>query len=166
MKITTIKAMRHFLYENSGFCKNTINNIILALGYSLNGNTDYFIELSSEFESYALHGVNTGFGKFCYLQETIAFFKRNQTDIVNHLENTSDELGIDFFSMVQGFGVFRNSKKPTINQIGRALWGNRKIQPELCALYNVFAWYALEEVARTWLRYLEENPIYRTALSA
>ncbi len=73
------------------------------------------------------------------------------------MENTAKEFGTDIFSMVQGFGVFRNTEKPTPDQIGKALWGNFKRKSEYENLYNVFAWYALEEVAHTWYRYLEDN---------
>jgi len=58
--------------------------------------------------------------------------------------------------MVQGFGVFRNSDKPTPSEVGRALWDSGQQWDDLTNLYNVFAWYALEEVSRTWYRYLED----------
>ena len=166
MKISTIQAMRNYLYEHSGFSKNTVNNVIEALRFPLNGSGQDFIELSSNFESCAEHGADCGIPGFIYYNETISFFKLNQSDIVDHLERASKEFGIDLFSMVQGFGVFRYSEKPTVIQIGKALWGNHKIQPELTQLYNVFAWYALEEVSRTWYRYLEENSAYHAELSA
>jgi hypothetical protein len=66
--------------------------------------------------------------------------------------------------MVQGFGVFRNSDKPTAGEIGKALWDSGRQWPELTTLYNVFAWYALEEVSRTWYRYLEEHPAHKPEL--
>ena len=73
--------------------------------------------------------------------------------------------------MVQEFGIFRyrdiaaTGGAPTPSEVGKALWDSKK-WPELSTLYNVFAWYALEEVSRTWYRYLEENPAYRAELSA
>jgi hypothetical protein len=74
------------------------------------------------------------------------------------MEQTAAEMGTDIISMVQSFGVFRNSGKPAPSEIGKALWDGSQSYPELASLYNVFAWYALEEVSRTWYRYLEENP--------
>jgi hypothetical protein len=68
--------------------------------------------------------------------------------------------------MVQSFGVFHYSDKPTPSEIGKALWDSRKTHSDLTSLYNVFSWYALEEVSRTWYRYLEENPGYRSELAA
>ena len=82
------------------------------------------------------------------------------------MENMVAELGTDIISMVQGFGVFRNSTKPTTDEVGRALWGNVIRGNDLTALYNVFAWYTLEEISSTWLMYLEDNPSVRAALSA
>ena len=162
MKISNIKAMRNFLYENSGFAEKTINNVIKALGYPLQGSSSILKELSAEFENCAEYGANIGFPGFIYYSETIAFFKANRRDIVNHMENLAAELGTDIISMVQGFGVFRFSEKPTVGEIGKALWGNIH-HPELTTLYNVFAWYALEEVSRTWFRYLEEQQAVKAA---
>jgi len=166
MKITNIQSMRNFLYQNSGFAKKTVNNVIEALGYPLQGSGETFLELSGQFENCAEHGANVGFGGFIYYSETIAFYKANSEDIVAHMENMAAELGTDIIAMVQGFGVFRNSEKPTVLEVGRALWGTGKIREELTSLYNVFAWYALEEVSRTWYRYLEDNPACHAELSA
>jgi hypothetical protein len=81
------------------------------------------------------------------------------------MEQTAAEMGTDIISMVQSFGDFRNSDKPTPSEVGRALWES-KTEKDLTNLYNLFSWYVLEEVARTWYRYLEENPSYRLALFA
>jgi hypothetical protein len=166
MKIKNIKAMRNYLYENSGFSKRTVNNVISALGFSLNGSGDIVKDLSGEFENCAEHGANVGFGGFIYYSDTIAFYKANRQDIVDHMENFAAELGTDIISMVQGFGVFRNSEKPTSSEVGKALWGNVSSHNDLFTLYNVFAWYALEEVSRTWYRYLEDNPAVWEKMSA
>jgi hypothetical protein len=165
MKISNIKAMRNYLYENSGFSKRTVNNVIGALGYPLRGSGCVFKDLSGEFENCAEHGANVGFGGFIYYSDTIAFYKANRQDIVDHMENFAAELGTDIISMVQGFGVFRNSEKPTSSEVGKALWGRINSDIDF-TLYNVFAWYALEEVSRTWYRYLEENPAFWEKLSA
>jgi len=165
MKIKNIKALRHYIAENSAFSPATINHVISALGYSLNGSWDSLKELSSQFANCAEHGANIGISGFIYYSETIAFFKANRQDIVNHMETTAAECGMDIISMVQNFGVFRNSDKPTVEEVGKALWDSR-YREELTTLYNVFAWYALEEISRTWYRYLEDNHAYRVELAA
>ena len=166
MIIRNIQALRAYVTENSGFSETTINNVISALGFPLKGSKQTFIDLSTQFENCAEHGADCGFSGFIYYNETIAFFKKNRQDIAAHMEQTAAKLGTDIISMVQGFGVFRNSDKPTPSEVGRALWDSVQEWDELTSLYNVFAWYALEEVARTWYRYLEDNPAVKAELAA
>jgi len=166
MKINNIKKMRNYISRNSTFSERTVNNVIKALGYSLNGSSETVKEISTEFVNCAEYGANVGISGFIYYNETIAFFKKNRIAIVNHIERTAEELGTDIISMVQNFGVFRNSEKPTPSEIGKALWGNQRNFNNSVTLYNVFAWYALEEISNTWYRYLEENPAVRNELAA
>ena len=166
MKISTIRGLQRYIKQHSHFSGRTINSVIFSLGFHpQNEKEGDFIELSAQLENCAEHGANCGFGGFIYYHETISFYKANRKDIVNHIEQTAAELGTDIISMVQNFGIFRNSKKPSAGEVGKALWGSAN-NPELTTLYNVFAWYALEEVSHTWYRYLEEHPTYRAKLSA
>ena len=154
------------LIRHSNFSGRTINSVIFALGFHpQNEKEGEFKELSSQLENCAENGANVGFIGFIYYNETIPFFKKHRQDIVTHMEQTAANLGTDIISMVQNFGVFRNSAKPTVGEIGKALWGSGKSQ-NLTSLYNVFAWYALEEIAHTWYRYLEDNPSVWEKLSA
>jgi hypothetical protein len=139
MKITTISKMRDYVSRHSTFPERTVNSIIEALGYPLTGSGDTFKELSAEFVNCAKHGADVGFSGFIYYSETIPFFKKNRTAIASHLERTAAELGTGIFSMVQSFGIFRNSEKPTPTEIGKALWDSSQSYPELTGLYNVFA---------------------------
>ena len=166
MKIKNITALSAYLVQNSSFTEKTINNVISALGFSLKCSQESVSELSTQFENCAEHGADCGIPGFIYYSETIPFFQKNRQDIINHMEQTAAELGTDIIAMVQGFGVFRNSGKPTPSEVGRALWDRSRQSEELTTLYNVFAWYALEEVSRTWYRYLEENPAVKAELAA
>jgi len=166
MKISSIKEMRKFLIHNSGFSELTIDAVIEALGYSPQGSSAEFRELSALLEQCAEHGADVGFSGFTYYSETIEFFTSHRRDIVSHMEQASREMGIDIISMVQGFGVFQHGSKPTAEEVGKALWDSGETWDELTSLYNVFAWYALEEVSRAWYMYLEENPAYHAELSA
>ena len=166
MKIVTIGKLRDYVSRNSSFPVQTVNNVIEALGYPLTGSGETFKELSADLVNCAENGANIGISGFIYYSETISFFKKNRTAITSHIERTAEEFGTDIFEMVQCFGVFRNSEKPTPSEIGKALWDKSKTYPELTALYNVFAWYALEEVSRAWYRYLDDNPGYKAELAA
>jgi len=165
MAITTITGIKKYLIENSGFAEKTISKVILALDYPLYGRGLYFKELSATFLDCAKNGAQAGFSGFAAIRDTIAFFQENRLDIIAHMENLAAELGTDIISMVQNFGAFSNTQKPTVSQIGRALWCSLH-HHELNHLYNLFAWYALEEVSHTWLRYLEDNPAQRAKLPA
>jgi hypothetical protein len=166
MKIKSIQALRAYVTQNSGFSELTINSVIETLGFPLKGSKRVFSDLSAQFENCAEHGADIGIPGFIYYSETIPFFKFNREDIVNHMEQTAADLGTDIISMVQGFGVFRISGKPAPSEVGKALWDSGQQWDELTNLYNVFAWYALEEVSRTWYRYLEENPTVRAEIAA
>src|SRR5215510_4539462 len=158
MKISSIRGFKSYQNNFSNFTDDTIRNVIIALGFDpVHATREEFKQLSAELENCAKHGADCGFSGFIYENETIPFFIANRQDIVSHMEKTAKELGIDIISMVQNFGVFRNSEKPTASDVGRALWDNSKTWSDLTTLYNVFAWYALEEIARTWYRYLEDN---------
>jgi hypothetical protein len=167
MSITTIHGLQRYVKRNSEFSGRTINSVIIALGYHpLHGTLKEFKELSGIFKDCSEHGADSGFSGFIYYSDTIKFFRKHRPDIINHMEQTAAELGTDIISMVQNFGVFRYSDKPTPSEVGKALWDKSKCYSVLTSLYNVFTWYALEEVSRTWYRYLEENPAVRAELSA
>jgi hypothetical protein len=166
MKIATIKGLVSYLTNNSAFSNKTIHAVIVALGYRLSHSTKKdFRELSQELKEVSEHGADCGWSGFTYYTDTIAFYKKHRQDIVQHMEQTAADMGTDIISMVQSFGDFRNSDKPTPSEVGRALWES-KTEEDLTNLYNLFSWYVLEEVAHTWYRYLEDNPSYRLALSA
>jgi hypothetical protein len=166
MNITTIRGLESHLNNYSGFTDDTIRNVIEALGFDpVHATSEEVKELSTQFENCAEHGANIGITGFIYYSETIPFYMANRQDIVKHMEQTAAEMGTDIISMVQCFGIFRHGGKPAPSEVCRALWDSNKHQ-ELTTIYNVFAWYALEEIARTWYRYLEDNPAAKAALAA
>jgi len=168
MKITkSITGLRRYLKENSGFSGKTINSVIFALGFhALHCTQNEIDELTKIFlrcSEYGAHNDNTG---FFYFDETISFFKKNRVDIVTQMENTAEEIGTDIISMVQNFTIFCNKEKPTVSQVGRALWDRSKTYNELTELYNVFALYTLEVISNTWAKYIEENQKVKETLAA
>ena len=153
MAISTIKGLYRIVKQRTGFSGRTVNSVISSLGHCLWGTAEDFKELSDILINCSNHGANVGFSGFIYYSDTVPFYKKHRQDIVSHMEQTAAELGTDIISMVHGFGVFQHSQKPTTSEIGKALWGNYH-KPELTTLYNVFAWYALEEISHAWQRYL------------
>jgi hypothetical protein len=167
MIIKSIHGLVSYLVSYSGFSNKTVNSVITSLGYNPHkANAAEFKELSGTLQDCSKHGADGGFSGFINYSDTIPFFKKHRLDIVAHMEQTAADMGTDIISMIQNFGVFRYSDKPTPSEVGHALWDKSKEWPELTDLYNVFAWYALEEISHTWNRYLEDNPGYRAELSA
>ncbi|MDR2785440.1 MAG: hypothetical protein LBB83_05960 [Treponema sp.] len=165
-KIKNIQGLISYVMENSAWQIDTIHHVITALGYRNNGGLESLKNLSTNFTDCAKHGADGGFPGFIYYSDTLSFFRQNRQDIVKNLELTAEELGQDIISMVQGFGVFRYDTPPTAASIGKALWGTGALKDDLTSLYNVFAWFCLEEISHVWYRYLEDNPGYYAELSA
>ena len=165
MAVTTIKGLYRVVKQNTGFSGHTVHSVIISLGHCLWGTIEDFKELSDILVNCSNNGANVGFSGFIYYSDTIPFYKKHRQDIVSHMEQAAAEFGTDIISMVQSFGIFRNSEKPSTSEIGKALWGSFH-KSELNTLYNVFAWYALEEVSHAWQRYLEDHPVLAEKLSA
>jgi hypothetical protein len=165
-KIKNIQGLISYVEENSAWQTDTIHHVITALGYRSTGGLESLKNLSANLADCAKHGADGGFPGFIYYCDTLAFFRRNRQDIVKNLELTAEEMGQNIISMVQGFGVFRYETPPAVNDIGRALWGTGALKDDLTSLYNVFAWFCLEEISHVWYRYLEDNPAFYAELSA
>jgi hypothetical protein len=165
-EIVNVQGLITHIGSNSNWSTVTIRNVITALEFRTNGGLESLKGLSGYLADCAKHGADGGFPGFIYYCDTLAFFRKNRQDIVKNLELTAKELGEDIIGMVRGFGVFRYETPPSPAEVGRALWGAGTLKDDLTSLYNVFSWFALEEISRVWFRYLEDNPAYYAELSA
>jgi hypothetical protein len=165
-KVKNIQGLISYVVENSSWQAATVSHAVTALGYRSNGGLESLKSLSANLADCAKHGADGGFPGFSYYSDTLSFFRRNWEDIAKNIELMAEEIGEDVISMVQGFGVFRYGTPPTAASIGQALWGTGKLKDGLTSLYNVFAWFCLEEISHVWYRYLEDNPGYYAGLSA
>lgn len=106
-------------------------------------------------ESVSSHGIDGGFSGFIYYSETHDFAMKNRRLIVELLEDSADCLGEDVVSMVSNFGIFRNSPMDADDKrdLYKYLGGGR---PEQGAITNVMAWFAAEEVCRSYSDFIYE----------
>jgi hypothetical protein len=160
MPIKSIRGLKSYIKQNSNFSNKIITNIVWALGYNPRHQSTVqdFKELSAILEKCSKYGVDINFKEFIFYSKTISFFIGHRKDIASHFEKIALELKTDIVSYIQSIEIFRNTVKPTALDISKALWNNNSYWTELKELYNIFAWYVLEEISRTWNRYLEENP--------
>ena len=93
--------------------------------------------------------AQNGIPGFTYYSDTHKFALKNQSLINELLEDVADEMGMDVFSMVSEFGVFRcgidkAEKKDLYNFLG----GNQNEGIyEMNSVLNVMAWFCVEHLA-------------------
>lgn len=93
------------------------------------------------------HGAEGGFIGFTYYTDTIKFWKKHKRLILKHAEELANDLGEDMLSMIQNFNAIKGEYTQT--EIGRAVFGETVLN-KYTSVYNVMAWFALEEVARDY----------------
>ena len=98
------------------------------------------------------HGADAGFSGFTYYSDTVAFYKKNKTAIIELAKEQAEDMGFNVLEMIGGFNCLKyydyktNRWTDTEGQeaIGQTIYG-RKVDDVVA---NALAWYALEEVAR------------------
>lgn len=100
------------------------------------------------------YGAAGGFDGFIYYYETVEFWRRNRKVITEQLNELAFSLGENVMSTVMSFGGIKDWDFSE-DEVGRALYG--RYDDELQQIYNVFAWYALEEVAHWYTDFEYEN---------
>ena len=105
------------------------------------GGWDSFQEMARDV---AAHGADAGFSGWIYYRETMEFFRKNRRTILEYAEEMAHDLGENVLSMIQGFGIFRNSPIDT-QDLAKALYTGKG--DEVIRVYNVMSWFALEEVS-------------------
>lgn len=104
------------------------------------------------------HGIDGGFHGFIYYADTEPFARRNRKLIADMASQQANEFGTGVIEMIRGFGCFRNGTKPTDEEIGSALYAGEDVEDGLPIL-NALAWYAGEEVARSYTDLIETNSV-------
>jgi len=99
-------------------------------------------------------GIDGGFHGFIYYADTHKFAKRNREAIAEMARQQADDFGTGVVEMIRGFGCFRNGTKPTDTEIGTALYAGKD---DGAGVLNALAWYAGEEVCRSYCDLSGEN---------
>ena len=139
--------------------KTLINNssipagLIRAVVKTMNG-WDSFKESAQDVVD---HGASCGFGSFIYYTDTITFAAKNRKAIAELAAHQAADFGDSSeIEMILGFNQLRQEDL-TISDIARALYGRLTDEDKKTTIYNVLAWYALEEVARAYCDILERD---------
>lgn len=96
------------------------------------------------------HGANCGWNGFTYYVDTVAFTKRNKRAILELAAEQDSEIeSVGLVKFVAGFNCVDDPE----DDIARALYAGRG--DAVTSIYNALAWYALEEVCRSYADLLD-----------
>lgn len=141
----TLKNFKEYCGETLGALVNPVKN---QMGVGLPG---LWVELDNVSRSYC--GAAAGFCGFIYYSETVSFWRAHRSKIYAYMEELADGIGENVLEMVCNFGGLKGIYET--EEIARALYGN--YNSEYDPIYNVFSWFALEEVAHRYADYSYEN---------
>lgn len=103
------------------------------------------------------HGASCGFGNFIYYTDTVAFTAKNRKAIAELAAQQAADFGDSSeIEMILGFNCLQHDDL-TSSDIARALYGRLADDDKKTTIYNVLAWYALEEVSRAYCDMLERD---------
>lgn len=97
------------------------------------------------------HGADGGFHGFIYYTETVKFANRNKAAIMEMAKQMADDFGSSVYQMIAGFNCLKISE-------GEAAEGiHDKNSENHTQVMNALAWFALEEVSRSYCDMLEQQ---------
>lgn len=144
-----MKPLKTVLQENS-HQKQLIKAVINQLGgtelerTSTNGKTQERLFYELQIENTLHRGANCEIYGFILYLDTVNFWRKNRAAITAMLEELADSLDEDVVSMVSSFNNIKGHY--TTTEIGKAIFG--RYNDEFTGIYDTFAKFALEEVAR------------------
>jgi len=114
------------------------------------GGLESFTESAADI---ARHGASGGFGGWIYYTETTAFTRRQKANILELARSFAQDIGDgDEYQLIAGFQCLRDLQI-TAGDVARAVHTGK--HEDVQQIYNALAWFALEEVARSF-EYLTE----------
>ena len=122
--------------------------LIRAVRYQLGRkSTSFEDERVLYFPDICQYGASNGFPGFTDYKDTVNFYRVNKKLILEHLVNVANELSEDPIVMIQNFNFIKGQF--TTLEIAEALY-SQTVKDDYYAIYNIMAWFALEEVARDY----------------
>ena len=105
------------------------------------------------------HGASCGFGNFIYYTDTVVFTAKNRKAIAELAAQQAADFGDSSeIEMILGFNVIKKDNDDlTSSDIARALYGRLTDDDKKTTIYNVLAWYTLEEVSRAYCDLVEQD---------
>ena len=105
------------------------------------------------FKDISNHGIDGGFNGFIYYTDTVKFYKRNKTEIIELVKEMADEFGQSPIEFVNGFNCLKGNDWEA--EIAITLYG--RISSDNYTVPNALAWFAGEEAAREYTDNLDRD---------
>ena len=110
------------------------------------GGWDSFKEMAEDITN---HGVGGGFHGWIYHSDTVPFAKRNKAAIMEMAKSMADDLGETLYRMIGGFNCLKMGE----GEVAEAIHNPRS--DDRVQVFNALAWFAAEEVARSYVNIKE-----------
>jgi hypothetical protein len=98
------------------------------------------------------HGIGGGFSGFIYTAETVEFAKKNLPEIMAYAKEMANSLGENVYQMIGGFNCLKDYENL---DAGEAIY-NKESEDHKTVL-NALAWFAGEEVARSYCDLMDQQ---------
>lgn len=99
------------------------------------------------------NGANCGFGKFIYYYDTVKFTKRNKVSIIGLCKEMDQQIeNVGLINFICSFNCMKDSN---YDEVAKAIYSGKG--EEVTKVYNALAWFALEEVCRSYSDLTYEN---------
>lgn len=121
------------------------SNLIRAVVRQFGG----FENFAESAEDVTRCGISGGFSGFIYYTDTVKFAAKHKPKILKTAEDLASDLGEDVFTMIGGFNCLKISASEAAEAIFNAKSEKRTL------VFNALAWFAAEEVCRSYCDSLE-----------
>jgi hypothetical protein len=131
-----LKTKKEVLSDYPNY-KSLINSVLSEIDNDLDTVHDIII-----------NGIDAGYGGFVYYDDTHKFAMKHRTKIIDLLEETADQMGLDgVVELVSNFATFRSDgmDKDERKDLYKYLGGSKVSQGTIT---NLMCWFAVEEVCR------------------
>lgn len=104
------------------------------------------------------HGADSGFHGFTYYNETVTFAENNLKRILQYCRDLAEDIGLDgAYSIIAGFNCLNNDY--AVDEVADIINGHYEDEHDKAMVFNALAWFALEEVCRSYVDILEDQDV-------
>jgi hypothetical protein len=139
MKNLTLKSFCQKSYITESLVRSTVRQI---------GGWSAFKNYAQDVTNYGAQG---GFCGFTYYADTVKFTKRNKTAILEFCKQFANDIGEG--GMIEFISNFNCMKNYSQEEVADGIYNPRS--ESKTTVYNVLAWFILEEVSRSYCDLME-----------